>query len=120
MHSCLLVEGWSVILVAAELKITRRTIYKLKTPAENLHLGAVPARKPGSVAPRKMSPCTGKVLVRGVKEDPSITVISLKEEHLNLLQNVSVRTIQHRLQKDLKLLALRAAKKQLLTEVMKK
>ncbi|MPC31518.1 hypothetical protein E2C01_024811 [Portunus trituberculatus] len=56
----LLVEGWSVILVAVELKVTRRTIYKLKTAAENLRLGEVPARKPGSGAPRMMSPCTGK------------------------------------------------------------
>ncbi|MPC88988.1 hypothetical protein E2C01_083916 [Portunus trituberculatus] len=45
----LLVEGWSVIPVVAKLKVT---IYKLKT--ENFHLGAVPARKSGSGAPRKM------------------------------------------------------------------
>ncbi|MPC56219.1 hypothetical protein E2C01_050172 [Portunus trituberculatus] len=72
MHSCLfkiktqafalLVEGWSVICVTAELKITKRTIYKLKTTTENLRLGAVPVRKPGCGVPRMMSPCTNKVL----------------------------------------------------------
>ena len=34
--------------------------------------------------------------------DPSITAAALKKKHVQLLQNVSVRTIQHRLQKDLK------------------
>ncbi|MPC39450.1 hypothetical protein E2C01_032987 [Portunus trituberculatus] len=48
----------------------------------------VPARKPGSGAPRKMSPRTGEVLEREVKEDPSIIAVSLKEKHRNLLQNV--------------------------------
>lgn len=116
----LLDEGWSVIRVAAELKVTRRTIYNLKSVAENLPPGEVPARKPGSGAPRKTSPRTDKILAREVKQDPSITAVGLKEKHPILLQNVSVRTIQHRLQKDLKLPARRAAKKPLLTEAMKK
>ncbi|MPC58601.1 hypothetical protein E2C01_052608 [Portunus trituberculatus] len=106
----LLGEGWFVIRIAAQLKVTRRTIYKLKTTAENLPPGTLPARKPDSREPRKTSLCTGKVLAREMKEDPSITAISLKEKHLNLLQNVSVRTIQHRLQKELKLPARHAAK----------
>ncbi|MPC81923.1 hypothetical protein E2C01_076564 [Portunus trituberculatus] len=66
-----------------------------------------------------MSPHTGKFLVREVKENPILTV-NLKKKHLNLLQNVSVQTIQHRLQKGLKLPTRHAAKKPFLTEAMKK
>ena len=40
--------------------------------------------------------------------------------HLELLENVAVRTIQHRLQKDLGLPSRKAAKKPLLTKQMKK
>ncbi|MPC72015.1 Transposable element Tcb2 transposase [Portunus trituberculatus] len=66
-----------------------------------------------------MSPCTGKVLAREVKEDPSITAVSLKEKHHNLLQNILVQTIRHCLQKDLKLAAHHTDKKLLLMEAMK-
>ncbi|MPC08672.1 hypothetical protein E2C01_001265 [Portunus trituberculatus] len=107
MHS--LCRRLSVIRIEAELKVTRRTIYKLKTVAENFRLGAVLVRKSGSGALRKMSLLTGKVLARKVKEDRSITALSLKEKHLNLLQNVS---------KDLELPARHASKKLLLTEAM--
>ncbi|MPC93829.1 hypothetical protein E2C01_088974 [Portunus trituberculatus] len=117
--SALLVEGWSVICVAAELKVTRRTIYKLKTAADNFHLGAVPTRKPGFGVPRKISLHTGKVLAREVKGYLSITAVSLKEKRLNLLQNVSVRTIQHCLQ-DLQLSARHAGNILHLMETMKK
>ena len=45
---------------------------------------------------------------------------ALKKKHIQLLQNVSVRTIQHRLQKDLKMPCCRVAKKPLLTKAMMK
>ncbi|MPC24577.1 hypothetical protein E2C01_017663 [Portunus trituberculatus] len=78
----LLVEGWSVIRIAADLKVTRRTIHKLKTAAENLWLSVVPARKPGSGAPRKMSPHTGKDLAKDYsrqseRETPQLPAESL-------------------------------------------
>ena len=45
---------------------------------------------------------------------------SLKKKHAQLLHEVSVMTIQHRLQRDLKLPCRRAAKKPLLTKAMMK
>ena len=50
----------------------------------------------------------------------SVTAAALKKKHVQLLQNVPVRTIQHRLQKDLKMPCRRAAKKPLLTKAMMK
>lgn len=55
-----------------------------------------------------------------MKADPGITALELKEKHPKLLQDVTVRTVQHRLQKDLKLPSRRAAKKPLLTDKMRK
>ena len=59
-------------------------------------------------------------MVREVKQNPSITTAEIKKKHPELLQNLAVRTIQHRLQKDLGLPCRRAAKKLLLTDTMKK
>ena len=116
----LLEQGWSVIRVAVDLKVTRRVVYNLKKAAASVPPGTIPPRKKGSGARRKTSPRTDKVLKREVLAEPSITAVELKKKHPDLLKKVSVRTIQHRLQKDLKLPARRAAKKPLLTEAMKK
>lgn len=116
----LLEQGWSVIRVAADLKVTRRVIYNLKQAASGVSPGTIPPRKKGSGAPRKTSPRTDKILKREVLATPAITAVELKEKHPSLLKKVSVRTIQHRLQKDLQLPTRRAAKKPLLTKVMKK
>ena len=51
---------------------------------------------------------------------PLITPASLKKKHPKLLEEVSIRTIQHRLKNDLGLPCRRAAKKSLLTEKMRK
>lgn len=116
----LLEQGMSVIRVAADVQVTRMAIYSLKKAAAAHPPGTVPPRKPGSGAPRKTSTRTDKILKREVIADPCITAVSLKQKHPALLKNVSVRTIQHRLQKDLKMPARRAAKKPLLTKAMKK
>ncbi|KAG0702681.1 Septin-1 [Chionoecetes opilio] len=116
----LLKEGASVIRVAAEVNVTRMAIYNLKKAVESLPPGTVPPRKPGSGAPKKTSPRTDKIMRREVLNDPAITAAELKKNHPALLGNVSVRTIQHRLQISLKLPTRRAAKKPLLTEAMKK
>lgn len=52
--------------------------------------------------------------------DSAITGTNLKEKHPAPLKDVAVQTIQHRLQKDLKMPARCAAKKPILTEAMKK
>ena len=109
-----------VIRVAAELKVTRQAVYDLKKAAVNLPPGTVPKRKPGSGRQKKTSSRTDAIIKREVMAKPSITAAELKRKHQQLLQNVSIRTIQHRLQKDLGLPARRAAKKPLLTAAMKK
>ncbi|MPD06228.1 hypothetical protein E2C01_102025 [Portunus trituberculatus] len=48
-----------------------------------------------------MSKRTLKVLQRQVEAEPGITAKELKEKNPQLLQNVSVRTIQRRLKDDL-------------------
>ena len=55
-----------------------------------------------------------------MQKDPRLTALELKNLHPELLENVAVRTIQHRLQKSLGLPSRKAAKKPLLTERMKK
>ena len=52
--------------------------------------------------------------------DAAITAVAIKKKHPALLEDVAVRTIQHCLQKDLKMPTRRAAMKPLLTEAMKK
>ena len=110
----------SVICVAADLQVTRMAIYSLKKAAAAHPPGTAPPRKQGSGAPKETSTHTDRILKREVTSDPSITVVSLKKKHPSLLKNVAVRTIQHWLQKDLKMPAPHAAKKPLLTKAMKK
>ena len=87
-HSCRLEREQSVDL-------------QTKESAAAFPEGTVLQRKPGSGAQRKTSHRTHKVLKREVKQQPSITAVELKKNHPELLQNVTVRMIQHRLQKDL-------------------
>ena len=61
-----------------------------------------------------------KLLKNEVPSYPSITAVELKNKHHELLYNVSIRTICHRLQKNLNLPGRRAAKKPMLTAAMKK
>ena len=116
----LLEQGVSVIRVAADLGVTRMTVYRLKKAGDALPSGTTPPRKKGSGRPRKTSPRTDFILKKEVKADPGITALEIKEKHPKLLQDVAVRTVQHRLQKDLKLPSRRAAKKPLLTDKMRK
>ena len=116
----LLDQGMSVIRVAADLKVSRQAIYRVREAAATLPPGTTPPRKPGSGAPRKTSSRTDTLLKREVMLNPSISAASLKKTHPDILQNLTIRTIRHRLQKDLGLPTRRAAKKPLLTTAMKK
>jgi hypothetical protein len=80
----------------------------------------VPPTKPKSGRPRKTSKGTDALLRREVRKEPCLTARQLKEIHQDLLSDVSVRCIQHRLQKDLQLPSRRAANKPLLNARMKK
>ena len=56
---------------------------------------------------------------REILKNPFMSATELKKNNPNLLHDVSIRTIQHRLQKELRLPAHRASKKPLLTMKMR-
>ncbi|KAL7645191.1 UNVERIFIED_CONTAM: hypothetical protein RMT77_003576 [Armadillidium vulgare] len=114
----LLEEGKSVIDVATDMKVSRQSIYNLKT--QGLSSRNVPPRKPGSGGKRKTSMSTDQLLKREVMSDPCITAAQLKRKHPELLNDISTRTIQHRLQKELNLPCRRAITKPLHTDKMRK
>ena len=116
----LLEEGASVIREAAELGVTRMTIYRLKKAGDTHPSGTTPQLKKSSGRPKKTSSHTDLILKKEVKVDPGITALELKKKYPILLQDVAMRTVQHRLQKDLKLPLRQAAKKPLLTDTMRK
>ena len=116
----MLKEGASIARVALDLHVSKQTIFNLKRAAAGLPDNTTPPRKVGTGAKKKTSERTNAVLRREVMLSPSITAAALKKKHPLLLQNVSIRTIQHRLQKDLNLPSRRAAKKPLLTGAMMK
>ena len=106
--------------ISEELKVTPKTIYRPKKRAENLPKGVTPSRKKGSGRPRKTSSRTNNFLRREMMMDPELSAVDLKINHPELLQDVSVRTIQHRLHKDMGLPFRKPVKKPLLTKLMKK
>ena len=112
--------GFSITRVAADLHIFRQALHDLKRAAARLPSCRTPPRKVGTGCKKKTTARTDALMRRDVMIDPSITAAALKKKHVQLLQNVSVRTIQHRLQKDLKMPCRRVAKKPLLTKAMMK
>lgn len=96
------------------------TIRRLVATARDLPPNVVPPRKPVPGRPRKTSKATDNLLRRESLKDPEITAGELKRSHPNLLQGVSERTIQHRLQKELCLPTYKPADKPLLTQPMVK
>ena len=86
-----------VTKVAADLYVSRQTVYTLLKATKGLPEGTVPKRKIGSGRKRKTTARTDHLLRRKVLLSPSITPACLKKKHPKLLQGVSIRTIQHRL-----------------------
>ena len=109
-----------VTKVAANLNVSRQTVYTLLKATKDLPEGTVPNRKIGSGRKRKTTARTDHLLRREMLPRPSITPASLKKKHPKLLEGVSIRTIQHRLKNDFGLPCMRAEKKPLLTEKMRK
>ena len=91
--------------------MTRRTIYKLKKDAKSLPPDTIPERKEGSGSKKKTTERVDKILKPEVMSNPYITATQAKKKCPAMLQDVSVRTIQHRLQKDQKMSSRRTAKK---------
>ena len=93
---------------------------KLLASAKGLPPNKVPKQRFGGGRKKKTSNATDTLIKREVQKNPRLTALELKNLHPELLENVAVRTIQHRLQKSLGLPSRKAAKKPLLTERMKK
>lgn len=77
-------------------------------------------QKPFPGRPRKTTLGTDKLLKHELMKNPWLTGGLSKKSHPKLLENVSVETIQQRLQKELNLPTFRPAQKLLLTKVMVK
>ena len=103
--------GFSISRVAADLHVSRQALHNLKRAATRLPSCRTLPRKVGTGRKKKSTSRTDALMRRDVMIDPSITAAALKKKHVQLLQNVSVRTIQHRLPKDLKMPCRRAVKK---------
>ena len=94
---------------------TKTSIMALLAAARGLPPNVVLDTKARSGRPRKTSTCTDFVIRRELRMNPHVYASGLKEMHPDLLEEVSIRCIQHRLQKDLKLPSCHAAQKPRLT-----
>lgn len=99
---------------------SQASIKRLISASRNLPVGEIPKHKPITGRPRKTGKKTDDLIRREVMQNPSISSTEIKKRHSKLLENVSVRTVRHRLLHDLKLQSRRAAKKPLLTKHIKK
>ena len=92
---------------------------RLLAAAKDLPNNTVPKHKFGGGRKKKTSPHTDTNIKQELQKNPHLTALELKNLHPELLQHVKIRTVQHRLQKDLDLPSRKPAKKPLITERMK-
>ena len=88
---------------------TKSSIMALLAAARGLLPNVVRDTKARSGRPRKTSTCTDFVIRRELRRNPHLCAREQKEMHPDLPGEVSIRCIQYRLQKDLKLRSCRAA-----------
>ena len=112
-------EGKSYGEIAARLDVGKATVHLWVTRARELPEGVIPPIPKPKGRPRLTSPQTDRMLRRRVLESPSISARELRTENPGTLKDVALRTIQHRLQKHLKLPTRRPAAKPLLSAKMK-
>ena len=98
----MLENGIPVICLAANLHVSRQAIYD-QLVAAKLPSGTTTSRKVVTGAKKKTTTRTDALIRHEVMMYPSVTAASLKKKHAQILQEVSVRTIQHCLQKDQKM-----------------
>ena len=97
----------------------KATIMRLLAAAKDLLNNTVPNHKFGGGRKKKTSPHTDIIIKQELQKNPSLTALELQNLHLELLQHMKIRTVQHRLQKDLDLPSRKPAKKSLITKRMK-
>ena len=110
----------NISAISKELNISRTTVRRWISRSENSKIGYTPQPKIRSGRPRKTSVHTENLLKREVLKNPFITARKLKENHNNLLNNVTVRSVQRLLKNRLNLGASKPARKPILTETMRK
>lgn len=106
--------------IAKQLEISQSTVNLWISRHSSSDGSCTPVRKMGSGRPRKTTLRTDKLIKRTVLIKPQITAKEIKSEHYNLLNDVSERTIRHRLQKELGMPSRHAAKKPFLDAKMRK
>ena len=106
--------------IYARSRRAKSTVMKLLASAKGLPPNKVPKHRFGGGRKKKTSNATDTLIKWEVQKNPRLTALEFKNLHPELLENVAVHTIQHRLQKGLGLPSRKAAKKPLLTERMKK
>ena len=94
----------------------KSTILRLLASASNIS----PMDKFGGGRRRNTSAGTYVIKTRGLKKNPRLTALELENLHPGLLQNIAVRTIKYRLQKDLVPPCRRVATKPLINDRMEK
>ena len=94
-------EGASIAHIAADMNVLQRAISDLNPVATGLPDSTIPTRKSGTGMKKKIPHGTNAVLPRDVMLNPSITTTNLKNKLPMLLQDISIRTIKHRPQKNI-------------------
>ena len=102
-------EGLSYIAVGERLGLAKSTVSLWLTRAKKIPYASIPPNKKQPGRARLTSPATDRMMKRRVLESPSISARELRNENKDVLGNVSIRTIQHRLQKHLLLPSCRPA-----------
>ena len=92
----------------------------LLAAAGHLLQDVIPANKPRSGRPPNTSNHTDDVQGRELRRNPRLSASELKEMHQDLLGNFSIRCIDHRPKKDLKIPSRCAASKTILSPRMRK
>jgi transposase len=92
-------EGMSRKDISIHTIVPLRTGQRVILANHNLPETSVLVRNVGSGRPKKTSAATDRILKHTITKYPMMTAKELKEELAQELQNVSIRTIQHRIQK---------------------
>ena len=101
-------------------KRARSPVMTFLAAARDLLQDVIPANKPRSARPPKTSKHTDDVQRRDLRRNPRLSASELKEMHQVLLGNFSIRCIEHRPKKDLKIPSRCAASKTILSPRMRK
>ncbi len=97
-----------------------KTVLRVILANRDLPESSILIRKKGSRRPKKMSQSTNRLLKCTALKNPMMAAKEIKEVMFLELGNVLVRTIEHHLQKELKLLSRSAAMKALIMDKMRK